>query len=282
MIRIITDSTCEAPDALMQHPAVSVLPLSVVFGQTALRDGIDISREEFWRRLPTANPLPSTSQATPGDFLALFKQYTAAGDEIITLTLSAKLSGTYDSAISARNTLPTAPIDVIDSRTISVGLGLMLQEAVTLVEAGASRDEIVARLIRMREQIRIYFVLETLEYLQRGGRIGKAQAFVGTLLKFKPLLAIVDGEVVPVTRVRSRAKALETLQETLLQQVPQRGPQVRLALTQAMAFEDAEAVGAKLAASFGTPQFYTASLGPVIGVHVGPGTVGAAVYSSGD
>ena len=279
MIRIITDSTCEAPDALMQHPAVSVLPLSVVFGQTALRDGIDISREEFWRRLPTANPLPSTSQATPGDFLAPFKQYTAAGDEIIALTLSAKLSGTYDSAISARNALPTAPIDVIDSRTISVGLGLMLQEAVTMIEASASRDEIVARLIRMREQIRIYFVLETLEYLQRGGRIGKAQAFVGTLLKFKPLLAIVDGEVVPVTRVRSRAKALETLQETLLQQVPQRGPQVRLALTQAMAFEDAEAVGAKLAKSFGTPQFYTASLGPVIGVHVGPGTVGAAVYA---
>jgi DegV family protein with EDD domain len=130
----------------------------------------------------------------------------------------------------------------------------------------------------MREQIRILFVLETLEYLQRGGRIGKAQAFVGTLLKFKPILAIVDGEVVPVTRVRSRAKALEAMQETLLQQVPQRGPQVRLALTQAMAPDEAKAVGAKLAASFGTSEFFTAALGPVIGVHVGPGTVGAAVY----
>ena len=278
MIRIITDSTCEAPEALMRHPAVSVVPLSVVFGQTALRDGIDITREEFWRRLPTADPLPSTSQATPTDFLDLFKQYTAAGDEVIVVTLSAKLSGTYDSAISARDGLPTAPIDVIDSRTISVGLGLMIQEAVTMIEANASRDEIVARMIRMREQIRILFVLETLEYLQRGGRIGKAQAFMGTLLKFKPILAIVDGEVVPVTRVRSRAKALEAMQETLLQQVPQRGPQVRLALTQAMASEDAKAVGAKLAASFGAPQFYTAALGPVIGVHVGPGTVGAAAY----
>jgi DegV family protein with EDD domain len=279
MIRIITDSTCEAPDALMQHPIVSVLPLSVVFGQTALRDGIDITRDEFWRRLPTADPLPSTSQATPGDFLALFKEYTAAGDEIVALTLSAKLSGTYDSAISARNSLPSAPIDVIDSRTISVGLGIMLQEAVTMVEAGASRDEIVARLIRMREKINIIFVLETLEYLQRGGRIGKAQAFVGTLLKFKPLLAIVDGEVVPVTRVRSRAKALETMQETLLQRVPQRGAQVRLGLTQAVAAEEASAVGAKLAKSFDTTQPFIASLGPVIGVHVGPGTIGAAVYA---
>jgi DegV family protein with EDD domain len=267
MIRIITDSTCEAPDALLRHPAVSVVALSVVFGQTALRDGIDITREEFWQRLPTANPLPSTSQATPADFLSLFQEYTAAGDEVIAVTLSAKLSGTYDSAISARDSLPNAPIDVIDSRTISVGLGLMLQEAVTMADAGASRDEIVAKLARMREQIRIIFVVETLEYLQRGGRIGKAQAFVGTLLKFKPLLALVDGEVVPVTRVRSRAKALETMQETLLQQVPQRGPQVRLALTQAMAPDEAKAVGAKLATSFGTPRFYTASLGPVIGVH---------------
>ena len=279
MIRIITDSTCEAPDALLHHPAVSVVPLSVVFGQTALRDGIDITREEFWRRLPTADPLPSTSQATPADFLGLFEQYTAAGDEIVVVTLSAKLSGTYDSAINALNSLPAAPIDVIDSRTISVGLGLVLQEAVSMVDAGASRDEIVARLVRMREKVHLIFVLETLEYLQRGGRIGKAQAFVGTLLKFKPLLAVVDGEVVPVTRVRSRGKALETLQETLLQRVPQRGAQVRLGLTQAMAADEAKAVGAKLAASFGTSQVFTAALGPVLGVHVGPSAIGAAAYS---
>ena len=279
MIRIITDSTCEAPDALLHHPAVSVVPLSVVFGQTALRDGIDITREEFWRRLPTSDPLPSTSQATPVDFLSLFQQHTAAGDEVIAVTISAKLSGTYDSAISARNSLPTAPIDVVDSRSTSVGLGLMLQEAVTMTDAGASRDAIVAKLARMREQIRVIFVVETLEYLQRGGRIGKAQAFVGTLLKFKPLLAIVDGEIVPVTRVRSRAKALETMQETLLQQVSQRGPQVRLALTQALAPDEAKAVGAKLATSFGTSQIFTADLGPVLVVHVGPGTIGAAAYS---
>jgi len=280
MIRIITDSTCEAPDALLKHPVVSVLPLSVVFGQTSLRDGIDITREQFWQRLPAADPLPTTSQATPGDFLALFTQFTAAGDEVIAVTLSAKLSGTYDSAISARNSLPgSAPIDVIDSRTISVGLGLMLQEAVAMVEAGASRDEIVAQLIRMREKVHLIFVLETLEYLQRGGRIGKAQALMGTLLKFKPLLAVDDGEVVPVTRVRSRAKALETLQETLLQRVPQRGAQVRLGLTQAVAPDEAKAVGDKLAASFGTTPGFIAALGPVIGVHVGPGAIGAAVYA---
>lgn len=279
MIRIITDSTCEAPEALLRHPAVSVLPLSVVFGQTALRDGVDITREEFWKRLPDSDPLPTTSQATPSDFSSLFKQFSEAGDEVIALPLSAKLSGTYASAVTARDSQSNWPVDVVDSRSVSVGLGLMVQEAVAMIDAGASRDQIVARLIRMREQVRIIFAVETLEYLQRGGRIGKAQAFVGTLLKFKPLLAIVDGEVVPVTRVRSRAKALETMQETLLTQVPQRGPQVRLGVTHALAADEAKAVGAKLVASFSTSQVFTAHLGPVLGVHVGPGTIGVAVYA---
>ena len=235
MIRIITDSTCEAPEALLRHPAVTVLPLYVLFGQTSLKDGVEISHDEFWKRLPTANPLPSTSQATPADFLDPIKRYVAGGDEVIILTISAKLSGTYDSAEMALQELPGAPVDLVDSRSVSIGLGLMLQEAVNLIEAGASRDVIVARLIRMREKIHIIFVLETLEYLQRGGRIGKAQAFVGTLLKFKPLLAIVDGEVHPVARVRSRAKALETAIETLGQRIPQRGAQVCVSLTHAPA-----------------------------------------------
>ena len=131
----------------------------------------------------------------------------------------------------------------------------------------------------MREQIQIVFVLETLEYLQRGGRIGKAQAFVGTLLKFKPLLGIVQGEVVPLARVRSRAKALEAAQELLLKGTGARGSKVRMALTHALAPEEAWSLGAKLAKAFESPSFFVADLGPVIGVHVGPGTIGAAVVA---
>ncbi len=279
MIRIITDSTCEAPSEVLNHPAVVVIPLSVVFGKNVLRDGIEITREEFWRRLPTSDPLPTTSQAIPADYIGLLKQFTAAGDEVIIITLSAKLSGTYNSAVIAAESQTGWPVSVIDSQSISIGLGLMVQEALALVDAGASRAEIVAKLTRMASEVRVIFVLETLEYLQRGGRIGKAQAFVGTLLKFKPLLAIVNGEVVPVARVRSRAKALQAVQETLLAQVGQRGPQVRLALTQAVASEEAQVVGDLLAASFETARPFIADLGPVIGVHVGPGTVGVAVYA---
>jgi DegV family protein with EDD domain len=279
MIRIITDSTCEGSAELMTHPAVTVVPLYVLFGQEALRDGVEISRAQFWARLPKATVLPSTSQATPADFLKLFRRFTDAGDEVITVVLSSKLSGTYDSAIQALADLPGRPIDVVDSLSISIGLGLMVQEAVQMVEAGATRAEIVAHLNAIRGQVRILFVLETLEYLQRGGRIGKAQAFVGTLLKFKPLLSIVDGEVEPVARVRSTRRALETMLESLAQQVSARGPQVRLAVTHADVPEEAARIGQALAEQFGTSQLFISALGPVLGTHVGPGTIGAAVYA---
>lgn len=279
MIRIVTDSTCEAPPEVLHHPAVTVVPLSVVFGQEALRDGLDITREQFWERLPKSNPLPTTSQAAPSDFLSLFQSYIDAGDEVIALPISGKLSGTLSSAIIAYESHPGWPVDVIDSKSVSIGLGLLVQEAVRMIDAGATRTEIVARLLAMREKVQIVFVLETLEYLQKGGRIGKAQAFVGTLLKFKPLLGIVDGEVVPLARVRSRGKALDSAQDMLLKGVPARGDKVRMALTHALAPEDAWGLGAKLSKGFETPDFFVSDLGPVLGVHVGPGTVGAAAVA---
>jgi DegV family protein with EDD domain len=279
MIRIITDSTCEAPPEVLHHPAVTVVPLSVVFGQEALRDGVEITRDQFWDRLPASNPLPTTSQAAPSDFLGLFESFTEAGDDVIAVVLSGKLSGTLSSAIIAYESHPGWPVDVIDSKSVSVGLGLLVQEAVAMVEAGATRTQIVARLLAIREQVQIVFVLETLEYLQRGGRIGKAQAFVGTVLKFKPLLGIVEGEVVPLARVRSRAKALEAAQDLLLKGTAVRGSKVRMALTNALAPEEAWGLGAKLSKAFDAPNFYVADLGPVIGVHVGPGTIGAAVVA---
>jgi DegV family protein with EDD domain len=279
MLRIVTDSTCEASQELMSHPLVSVVPLSVVFGQVALRDGIDITREEFWKRLPKSDPLPTTSQATPGDFARLFQQYAEAGDEVVAITLSSKLSGTYDSAISARDATPGLPIDVVDSLSISVGLGLMVQEAVALVESGKTRAEVVARMLAMRDQVHILFALDTLEYLQRGGRIGKAQAFVGTLLSFKPLLAIVNGEVQPVARVRSSSKVLEVMQDTLAERVSARGPLVKLGVTHAAVPEEAARVGQALSARFETPHMLFSALGPVIGTHVGPRTIGAAAYA---
>lgn len=279
MIRIITDSTCEASPAVLGHPLVTVIPLTVIFGQQALLDGVGITREEFWERLPKSEKLPTTSQASPAQFEEPFRRFTDAGDEVIAIVISAKLSQTYNSALIAKGNLEGRPIDVIDSKSTSVGLGFLVQEAIRLAEAGATRQEIVAKLMKMREEVRIIFVLETLEYLEKGGRIGKAQAFVGTLLKFKPLLAIVDGEVVPVARVRSRAKALETLQELLLNQVPARGPQVRVAVTNALAAEEAQQLGESLARQFNTQLSFAVGLGPVLGVHVGPGTIGASVYA---
>ncbi len=173
MIRIITDSTCEAPPALLSHPLVTVVPLYVIFGQESYRDGVEMTREQFWARLPKSSVLPTTSQATPADFEPLFRSLTEAGDEVIAIVLSAKLSRTYESALVARESLPGMPIDVVDSKSISVGLGLLVEKAVEMATAGASRAEIVARLEDMREKIRILFTLQTLEYLQRGAASGR-------------------------------------------------------------------------------------------------------------
>jgi DegV family protein with EDD domain len=278
MIRIVTDSTCEAPPDLLNNPAVTVVPLHVIFGQDSYQDNIEMTREQFWARLPESDKLPTTSQVTPAQFEVPFKTFTDAGDEVIAITLSAKLSRTYESALLAKDGLPGRAIDVVDSKSISVGLGLVVQQAVEMASAGASRAQIVAKLEQTREKIRLLFTLQTLEYLQRGGRIGKAQAFMGTLLQFKPLLSIVDGEVHPAARVRSMSKAIETMQDLLSQQIPARGAQVRVGVTHAGTASAAADIAAALTQRFDTPYAFTCTLGPVIGTHVGPGTVGAAVY----
>jgi fatty acid kinase fatty acid binding subunit len=280
MIRFVIDSTCDAPDELLLHPAVAVVPLYVVFGQENLRDKVDITRDEFWRRLPSAKPPPTTSQAPPAGFLAPFRQYTDAGGEIITLVISSKLSRTYDSAISAQAELPHRPIDVVDSLTTTIGIGLLLQEGLRMAEAGRTRAEIVARLNARRPEVHILFAVETLEYLARGGRIGKAQAFLGTTLNLKPLLAIVEGEVVPVSRARGKRKVLQDMIDHLAHQVPARGPKVHLAVLDACAPEEADELAVALSTRFETPNVWRTLLGPAIGAHVGPGTIGAAAYVS--
>jgi DegV family protein with EDD domain len=278
MIHIVTDSTCEAPYEVMHHPAVHVVPLSVVFGKQALRDEVEITRAEFWERLPKANPLPTTSQAVPNDFFEVFKPCTETGDEVVAVCLSGKLSGTYEAAAQAQASLSGRPIDVVDSYSISVGQGIMVQVALEMATSGASRAQIVSRLLEMRDEVRILFSLDTLEYLQKGGRIGKAQALVGSLLKFKPLLAIQEGEVAPVGRARSRGKALEQMIQALTHEVSERGPNVRLGVTHAGVPDEAAQVAQALEKEFGTARVFICTLGPVIGVHVGLGTIGAAVY----
>jgi DegV family protein with EDD domain len=168
-------------------------------------------------------------------------------------------------------------IEVFDSLSVSVGLGLMVQVAVEMRDGRASRGDIVARLQKMRDNMQLMFALDTLEYLQRGGRIGRAQALVGTLLRFKPLLAIEQGEVVPAARVRTRKKAMETMLDMLGQRVDVRGLQVRLAVTHAVADEDAAQTAQALRELFSTQHVFLSTLGPTVGVHVGPGAVGAAV-----
>lgn len=276
MIRIVTDSTCEGPADLVAHPCFSFVPLYVMFGKEALRDRVDISTEGFWERLSREPTLPTTAQATPADFAGPFKRFTDQGDEVVACLISSKLSGTYESACIAQASLAGRPISVVDSYNVSIGLGLLVEQAVAVAEAGATRAEIVSRLTALRDRIHVLFVPETLEYLQKGGRIGRAQALAGTLLKLKPLLAIRDGEVGSVARARSKHRALESMLEYLGSEVPERGPGLRLAVVHAGAEAEAAEVAKQMTAQFGSAHIFTDLLGPVIGVHAGPGTIGAA------
>jgi DegV family protein with EDD domain len=280
MIRFVTDSTCEGPDELLSHPAVRVVPLYVIFGQESYRDNVDMTREEFWKRLPTAKTLPTTSQATPAAFLDSFRELTDAGDEVISLVISSKLSRTYDSAVSAQAELHDRPIDVVDSLTTSVGLGLLLNEGLRMAEAGKTRAEIVGMLTARRSDTHVLFALDTLEYLARGGRIGKGQAFLGTTLNFKPLLEVAGGEIVPVSRARGKRKALQDMIDHLAHLVTARGPRVLVAVSDAWSREEGDEVADALSARFETPNVWRAVLGPVLGSHVGGGTIGATAFVS--
>jgi len=280
MIRFVTDSTCEGPDELLSHPAVRVVPLYVMFGQESYRDNVDMTREEFWKRLPSSKPLPTTSQATPTMFADSFRELTDAGDEVISMVISSKLSRTYDSAVTAQSELRDRPIDVVDSLTTSVGLGLLLNEGLRMAEAGKTRAEIVAMLTTRRSELHVLFALETLEYLARGGRIGKGQAFLGTTLNLKPLLELTDGEIMPVSRARGKRKALQDMIEHLAHLVTVRGPKVRVAVMDAMSRDEGDEVADALSARFETPNVWRAVLGPVLGSHVGVGTIGATAFVS--
>ena len=276
MIRFITDSTCEAPDELLSHPAVTVVPLYVLFGQESLRDNVDISREEFWKRLPSAKPLPTTSQVPPSGFLAPFREYTDAGDEVIALVISGKLSRTYDSAISAQSEIPDRPIEVVDSLTTSVCLGLLLQDGLRMAEAGKTRAEIVARLNALRSNVHLLFALETLEYLVRGGRIGRVQALAGALLHVKPLIAVDhhDGKYNTVARIRTLPRALHAIADHLFS-IHGDTP-LWVTVLHGRFAEQAGALVQELNTRLNVARIEILRIAPVLGVHTGPGIVGAA------
>jgi DegV family protein with EDD domain len=278
-VRIVTDSTSDLPPALCERLGIAVVPLNVHVGERVYRDGVDLDAEQFFQILAARSDIPRTSQPSPALFAETYRQLTADGSAVVSIHISSKLSGTVRSALLARDGLPEPEqVTVIDSLSASLGLGLLVLEAAEQARAGASRETIVSWIERRIPMVRIMFVVDTLEYLQRGGRIGRASAFLGSLLSIRPILKLEEGEVQPVERVRTRARALDRLAEFV-----ETFPRIdRLAILHGGAPGEAAALLDRIGARCPAERVLVGRYGPVIGAHAGPGGIGVVVLPGWD
>ncbi len=269
-VRVVTDSTSNILPDVAQALDITVVPLTVFFGDEALLDGVEISSGAFFERLVSSPVLPRTSQPSVAQFAEVYAKHTADGHEVVSVHISDKLSGTLNSARAAATDAGTR-VEIVDTEGASCWVALVAMAAARAAGEGKGVDEVAAVAREAAGQIRLYFVVDTLEYLQKGGRIGKAQALLGGLLSVKPILRVHDGEVHPYEKVRTRRKALQRLREL----VREGGPYQELAVLHGTTPDDAAALVADLADLTPNPVL-TGSVGAVIGVYTGPGVIGVA------
>ena len=270
---IVLDSTADLPDAANRFPNWRVVALYVRFGDESLRDGVDIDQAEFYARLRGSAVFPTTSQPTPGDFLETYRELERY-DRILSLHIPQKLSGTVESARVAGEELGGGKVRAIDSGTVSAGLALLALVVQERLERGTTDEEVDDLVRRFQQESRIVFTVDTLEFLAKGGRIGKAAAMAGTLLNIKPILAIKDGEVVPVKRVRGAHKAFMEFVEAFEEGSVDR-PSLRVGIADADSLDRRSALEELVRRT--RPQArieVETTLGAVVGTHAGPGTVG--------
>ena len=270
---IVLDSTSDFPEAAERFPNVRVVPLYVRFGDETFRDFVDLSPSEFYERLQGASTLPTTSQPTPQDFLSAYASL-AGYERIYSIHLSAKLSGTYQSASLAAEEAGPERIRLVDTGTVSLANAMLALALERRLESGTTEAEVDALVEGFRRDARVVFTVGTLEYLQRGGRIGRAQALAGSLLNVKPILTIEDGVVVPIGRVRGRQKALEEFARVFEAGTEDR-PGLRTAIAHAAAPEWIEVIEDLVRKVRPQAEIeLVATLGAVVGTHGGPGVVG--------
>ena len=278
-IHVVTDSGSDLPKDVRERFGISVVPLTIQFGDDIYRDGVDMQVDEFYERLRTGDTLPSTCQPSPADFVKVYESIAEAGDTIISVHLSSKLSGTYQSSVLAASMLPDIDIVSIDTLSASMGIGLAAIAAAEAVKQEKPKDEVIAITERAVEQLGVYFMVDTLEFLKRNGRIGRASALMGTLLNIKPILTLQDGVVTPFEKARGKAKALKRISEAIAQYSEEHtGKKLRFGITHAAALDDAEKIAAEIKEQFPVHDIVIGPIGPTIGVHVGPGTLAVLFY----
>ncbi len=282
-IAIITDSSACLPTEVVEEYGITVMPLNLIFGDKTYKDGIDINPTQFYALLRQSETIPTTSAPSAGDFINVYRRLAQNADGIICILISSKLSASYEAAIQAKDLakegLPGTSIGVIDSRTTTNALGFIVRETAHAAAKGSSMDEAIAVAHDMIERVRFFAALDTLKYLAKGGRIGRAAAWSGNLLRIKPVLTISNdtGEVVGVDRPRTKSRAIERVIDIMRDEVGKN--LVHVAVVHANASAEAQHLRDKIADSFKCLEISVGEFTPVLGTHTGPGLVGLIFYT---
>jgi len=278
-IAVVTDSTAYMPPQLLEQFGIYVVPNVVNWGSQTFRDGVDIQAKEFFERLKKDPVLPTTAVASIGEFRDIYAKAAQEAEAVVGVHLSAKLSGTYSTAVQASKMLAGKRIEVVDSNATAMAMGFVVLAAARAAQAGQSVEQVVQAARDTIPYVGVVFTVETLEFLRRGGRIGGAQAFMGSLLDMKPILDLRDGRVEPIERVRTKRKAVDRVMDIIVERAQGKSP-IRLATLHANAPEEAAALLEKCKQRLGAVEAIMCEVSPTVATHAGPGTVGLA-YCAG-
>jgi len=269
-VKIVTDSVSDLPPQVAQELGIAVVPLNVRFGTEVYRDGVDLTAEQFYERLAHSKTLPVTSTPSPGTFAEAYDKLAEETDEILVITLSSKLSATYEVALQSIGLMKRkCRVEVVDSQWVVMAQGFIVIAAARAAQAGASLDEVLDIAHRNISRVDFRGAFDTLEYLERGGRIGKAQAFLGSMLKVNPIIMLKDGAVEPAGRTRSRAKAIDHLYNFAMSY----SHIEEMAVEYATTLDEAEMLVERLSSIFPRERIYRSKTSPVVGTHTGPRTL---------
>jgi len=277
-IVVVTDSAAYIPEKALGDLNIPVIPLWLIWDNERFRDGVDMDPPTFYRRLRKSKTFPTSSQPSAGEFVDFFRQVAADADAIVSVLASSKMSGTVSSAQAAQAQLPELTIRVVDSLSISMGMGFVALAAARAAAAGKSLDGVVAAAEEMRDGVHFLFAVDTLEYLHRGGRIGGAKRLLGTALKIKPLLHFEDGRIEALVQVRTKRKAIARMLEVAEERLGGKR-MAEVAVPDIDNPDEGDAVAEQVKERFGVSTVYRSTVSPVVGTHAGPGTVGLAFYA---
>jgi DegV family protein with EDD domain len=273
-VRVVTDSVADLPTEVVEELGITVVPLSIRFGEKVYRDGVDLTADQFYDKLRSSKVFPSTSVPSPQAFAEAYDRLAEDTGEILAVILSSKFSATYEVALQSIGLMKRkCRVEVVDSLSATMTEGFIVMEAARAARAGASLDEVIEVARKAIPRVDFLAAFDTLEYLRRGGRIGKAQAFLGSMLKINPLITLRDGLVEPAGRTRSRAKALERLYDFAASY----SRIEEMAVEDTACPDDAEALLERLGAIFPRERIYRSKMTPAIGTHTGPGMLLVAV-----